>query len=220
MTPSERLKGSPPDEVIVHELGHLVIGVELGLPEGGIEFTENHPSEVARAYYNRSDVTPIQIIIRGLAGMYCQALCFPKSIIDDSLRAQILKHGLFLELSALAGNSPIAKAIRRNGFIGDWRCILHEATSNASNSKETLRLLHKAHGNLISIAKKVNLPRVVLRLLADVKDWMNTDNEDMPYAPAIIYSVNRARLVLRKSSAATARVRGRWSRPKRVCFST
>jgi hypothetical protein len=198
MTPSERLKSNPSDEVITHEIGHLVIGLELGLHEGGIEFIESHPSEIARAHFNRQGAKPIQIIIRGLAGMYCQALCFPESIINDLFRTQILQHGLFLEPSVLATNSPVAIVIIKNGFIGDWERILYEAASNTSNAQETLKLLHKAHCKLISISKTVHLASIALQLLEDVKKWMKTDNEDMLYAPAIFYSTTNAKSLLAK----------------------
>jgi len=196
VTPAERLRYAPQDWVIVHELGHLIVGLDLRLTEGGIEFTENCSSDVARAHYNRNDANPTQVIVRGLAGMYCQALCFPESIVGDSLRIQLLEGKLFAKPSTVVDDAPIWGIMRRNGFVGDWQCVLHEAKIATDNPQNAIRCLQEAHNTLKSIAKKINLRGAAFKLLEDVKDWLNTQNDDVLYAPVLIYPPNRAQAKL------------------------
>jgi len=50
MTPAQRLAAFLADPTIVHELGHLLIGLEVGIAEGGIEFFEVIGDEIAGAH--------------------------------------------------------------------------------------------------------------------------------------------------------------------------
>lgn len=70
MSPADRLSDFPADSTIVHELGHVLVGLEIGAQEQGIEFPMVVYDELARAWWGEGHATPWQRMVRGLAGMY------------------------------------------------------------------------------------------------------------------------------------------------------
>lgn len=52
MTPRDRFEHDVSDDVIIHELGHAVVGHVLGIKEGGIELCDPASGEVARAHFS------------------------------------------------------------------------------------------------------------------------------------------------------------------------
>jgi hypothetical protein len=94
MTPADRLAQFPPDAAIIHELGHTLIGLEVGVQEDSIEFPMKVVDEVARAWCKEGFASAGQMIERGLAGMYFQSLLTPDSL-DAGFVASVLDGSVF-----------------------------------------------------------------------------------------------------------------------------
>jgi hypothetical protein len=196
MTPLQRIK-APTKEVIVHELGHLLVGLEIGLIESGIEFTENDPHEVARAHYSKRNSVPEQVAIRSLAGMYSQAVCLPSSL-EDELNELLLKCHLFKDSSVLAIDSPVAGMMSRHGFIGDWKCLILQAKEFSDAESPQLDGLRTAHEKLVELFGARNIQAAITALLNDVADWLETDDEELDYGGWVFYPRARAEKALKK----------------------
>ncbi len=57
MTPAEWLRNIPPNEALVHEVGHTLTGLALGIREHGIGFLNPESGDVARSHYSKQGLT-------------------------------------------------------------------------------------------------------------------------------------------------------------------
>jgi hypothetical protein len=194
MTPQDRV--NPSSEVIIHELGHLLVGCELGLTEGGIEFTENNPYQVAKAHYTQY-CTISQIVVRSIAGMYAQATCVPDSVEDD-LRERILTCTLFDDASVLSYDSTMADTMVRHGFIEDWQILIAQAKASTDLETEQLLLLRTAHEQLIELFSSRDLQHSLSVLKDDVAEWLRTEDDELADSPRVFYRRDRADRALTK----------------------
>jgi hypothetical protein len=199
MTPTKRLGRVPAKKVLVHEAGHLVIGLAFGIPEGGIRFIEGRSNEIARAEYNSNGLASRILIIRDLAGMYSQAIISPTSITEN-LRNRIVDCGLFAK-GDFKQESDITKQMIENGFEGDWE-LLRTHASNATNSdSEALSYSRDACEELVRTFAGKKLDSIVIGMVEDIVEWFHEDDEDVAIAPWLYYSIGRARRIYEQRSA-------------------
>jgi hypothetical protein len=198
MTPNERLGSTPLDETIVHETGHLVFGLVLGITEHGIEFVEGNADEIARARFSLKGTTPRQLIIRSLAGMYCQAVICPGSMTKD-LSQRITQCELFTEAGIFGGDSKGAQLMEENGFRGDWERICNQAQSFRDKAEAVLNS-QKAHEETVSLFRELALQPVISAIVEDLKLWLNSDDEEVRMWLTIIYPISRARGIYEEHS--------------------
>lgn len=197
MTPLERLNSAPSYPVLIHEVGHLLVGLDLNLSEGGIEFVLNPCDEFARAHYNSTGATHQSRIMRALAGMYFQALMAPGSILEKSekLCFSILNASLFQEYFYEIKHGQVPADVLTNRFKGDWNCAISVASAQSQHNSDKLLILESSLMQLRQMVDAHSLKTVAEALVADVQYWLTTDDVDVAYAPLIIYPINRARRI-------------------------
>ena len=121
-TPAQRLGRVPPDSVLVHELGHMLVGIELGVRGASVEFLVNNSIDQARAWYSQMGLGPETIAARGIAGAVAQVKRCPDTI-REPLRERLAVGTLFDSPSCLKKSGTIDKLMVSHGFNGDWDCL-------------------------------------------------------------------------------------------------
>ena len=190
MRPLDRLSVAPDSAVLAHEAGHLVIGLELALHEGGIEFLMTPGTEVARAHYNGTGATNRKRIVRAFAGMYVQAILEPNSI-SDKLRASILNISLVEDYGDDVARRCIPADIVTHGFQGDWidSMLLAEIADKQSPSRVARNCLVR----LRRIVNSGGLVPIASLVAKNAQTWLATDDPDVSFSHTLIYPVQRAR---------------------------
>lgn len=192
MKPLDRLTNEPDKEVVIHELGHTVAGLMFELAEGGIEFCDPSTGEVARSHFNKILGSPREWIIRGIAGMFCQAKIVPESISDD-LRSDILNGTIFTRRLDDIETQTIPSIISEHGFQGDWLLVLSYAQEISSERATQISEITSAHQRLESAFEDRGIRKKIDLAYRDFKDWLNTDDPDVELSPMLFYSVSRVR---------------------------
>lgn len=191
MTPLDRLGTMPAFYVLVHEAGHVLFGLTLGIVEGSIQFVEGPTDEVAKSHFSTRGVNPMNLLVRSLAGMVCQAALSPESVTDD-LRPLITTCGLFSTNEVFA-DTDMASLMRLNGFIGDWDRICAQSSQAFGEGPERIRACQQSHEQTVAMADDRQLQLVLREIVDDICVWARTDDEDVPFWPEVHYPAWRAR---------------------------
>jgi len=182
MNPADRLPAVPSDATIVHELGHVLVGFEIGADEQGIEFPTIVHDELARAWWAEGHATAWQRMTRGLAGMYFQALLEPQSL-DVGFVADLLD-GSLLDCEA----PPMLDACMcEQGFHGDWERVKHAAADLDVMPATWMPNLRLAAEEMRSLVAARSLDQLAATMKEVIKTWLFTENEDAPFWAMILY---------------------------------
>lgn len=175
--------------VVFHEVGHMVVGLCIGIVEDCIDF---YPAagEVARARYSSLGVSPVQIIKRSLGGLLCEVLLLPKTIEPRLLNAYkhsiiiVEGHPFFNDLNAeerdfLSG--------ARDDMRGARMLAMESSEQNCSGAIDSLREAETEVRKII-LQQRAGICRVV----RDIREWERSLNKgDLP-----IYGAAQARKFL------------------------
>ena len=194
MTPLQKLGSMPDEELIVHEAGHWVVGLALGIEEAGITFFPPGSNLRTVANYSAAHVSANKKMIRALAGMYTQATCAGVSTIPNDLRERITKGNLFRKGESIDVHGPMSIMMNSLGLAGDWHDLV--ALPRQRSPDKARVLLQSVHRRLINLFEANCLVKAVDRIVSDVNLWLGTEDEDVSYAPLLIYGIGRARKVI------------------------
>ena len=200
MKPLERLNNVYPEElVLVHEAGHVVVGHARNLREGGIEFLVNNPYEVARAHWQQLGVSTDDKVIRALAGIYIQAQLLPESV-DANLRSHLNSDGV------TTSNLPTFSALMtENRCAGDWHMINMALDGENLSEGNRALALNRCLSELRRVVSEKSLINTAQLVADDIKRWLDTEDEDIPYATLIIYPMTRSRDVFAQTQNCAGR---------------
>lgn len=182
MNPADRLPAFPSDATIVHELGHVLVGFEIGAEEQGIEFTTVVQNELARAWWTEGHATAWQRMIRGLAGMYFQALLEPQSLEADFV-TDLLDGGL-LDCEA---PSMLDACMCEQGFHGDWERVKHAAADLEAMPATWMPNIRLAAEEMRSLVATRSLDQLAVSMKDMIKIWLSTEHEDAPFWAFVLY---------------------------------
>lgn len=187
MRPVDLLPAMPDDSVILHELGHLLVGLELGVEEGGIEFVTYACDEIARArYLGGQYVQAWQVAVRAFAGMYFQARL--TQVLSPGFQSALLNGSL---LAPIPGD--IDARMDAEGCIGDWQGACGMAAQLSASPRKHQRLLRDALEETVAITEDRNLLPLANALLPRVKAWLTTDIPELLPGDLVIYSIGEPR---------------------------
>ena len=199
MTPRQKHGHELREDLIVHEIGHAVVGYELGIAEGGIELRHPSTGELARARYSRISATPRSIMIRGLAGSFVQAN-IASDHLDAHLRDHILRGTLFAGYKEHLTNRTVPSAVIAAGFYGDWERVILTAEEFCSNIDDILCELDAAYTKLLAIYNNGSVKDKVMEMRQDFIQWLDEDNPTIAVAPMLIYPPDRLLKILKGSN--------------------
>jgi hypothetical protein len=180
MTPAEWLGKLPSKEVLVHEVGHTLAGLALGIQEHGIEFLRVASGDEARSHYSNLRLSSKVQLTRMLAGMYSQARLCPETI-EQPLLDRLLNFKLFTIPTDLDENGPLWPVMCKHGFAGDWILFL-DLVAKTHVPSQRLRAARAAHRKVASVFAERNFAQRVPRVLQDISIWLNAHDEWLPRA--------------------------------------
>ena len=185
MTPAVWLGGVPEYRTLVHEIGHIVTGLAVGVREHQIEFLKPGLGEVARAGYSRLDLQPRAELPRILGGMYCQARVCP-STIEDGLLRNLLDLTLFAEPASVRSPASALPVMERHGFQGDWRDFFSVLT-HAFTAERRQGAAKAAHANAASVFAERDFAHIIPACIKELLNWFGTPDENLPYSEHLFY---------------------------------
>ena len=198
MTPREKYQHRVSDDVIVHELGHAIIGNEVGIMERGIELRDPSTGEIARAHYSTKGVDKRLLIIRGLAGMYVQARIAPVCLPFD-LCGQILTGTLFSKHLTNIMAATVPPSVTNAGFQGDWGRIMEIAKGVSKDQSGILAQLNSAHASLQTLFINGKIEPKVKAGKRDFEQWFDMDDDNVQFMEHLIYPFSRLKVALNRS---------------------
>jgi hypothetical protein len=78
--------------IVIHEVGHLVAGIHLGVEEQGICFNTGRADELAQTWYNQRSANSEQRLIRSLAGLLSHLIVCPETL--SPIFRDVLNHSI------------------------------------------------------------------------------------------------------------------------------
>lgn len=175
-------------EVAIHEAGHLVVGLRLGLDEQGIAFRPFRHGEAAGAWCKRLDFAPDKAIIRSLAGLLAHLYLLPATILPHLRIAY--EHSVIIDVEHPHHNN--LTGVERE-FLSGAKTDVQMAWSYASQMVG--RNEQKALGCLRAAERKARLhvkqcAEDIRRVAADIGIWAK--EPDREYDVMLLYTPNRA----------------------------
>jgi len=192
MTPKQKYGHPVPDDVIVHEVGHAVIGIEIGIEDGGIELCDPQTGEIARSHYSNRNATPRMLIVRAIAGAYAQA-DLAREQLPEELCRQILDGGIFSDNIESIREREVPIAVCEAGFTGDWANAVLAAEKLCETPDAVLLELASAHAELRALYEKRDVRAKILAIKADFLEWLDADDENVPFSTSQFYGSSRLR---------------------------
>lgn len=177
-------------DILIHELGHTVVGHELGILEGGIQLCDPATGELARAHFSIKGTTRKARIARGLGGAYAQAKIRPNDL-PEGLPEQILDGSVFSSHADHIEAGTVPEIVAYAGFSGDWQSVIRVAHETAQNVSEIVEELESAHRCLAVIFQDRQLEKKILRAMTDFETWLDQHDDDIPFMPMLIYPATR-----------------------------
>ena len=177
-----------PRHVVIHEVGHMVVGLHLGVDEQGIEFRESG-GDLAKAWYRCAG--PEQLMMRSLAGISAHVLMVPSSL-EPRIRAAYLHSVLFTPDHPHYSSLSAGELASLSGASVDLK-LAHEAASklyphDPEKAREALR--NGEDQVRIIIRKRLS---DIERIANDVAIWAQEDDREYD---GMFYHVGRARALI------------------------
>jgi hypothetical protein len=191
MTPSEWLVEAPSNEILIHEIGHTLTGLALGINEQGIELLKPGKGEAARSWYNRLKLPLHLELPRVLSGMYCQAKLCP-SALDANLSRNLVELELFTEPSIVRDDGPLLPIMAKCGLHGDW-ALLTGLLAGKTDPAQRLKVARSAHKKVAYLFEKHRFAEAIPSVIHDISQWLCTPDEDLPFTRQLFYPVTRIR---------------------------
>lgn len=181
-----------PPEVAVHEAGHLVVGLRLGLDEQGIAFRPFKPGEAAGAWCKYLGRAPDTAIIRSLAGLLAHLHLLPTTI-PSHLRLAYA-HSVIIDLKHPHYNSLTGE---ERGFLSGAKTDLEMAWSFASqvvghNEQKALSRMRTAERKARLQVEKC--AGDISKVVADIGIWAK--EPDREFDAMLLYTPSRATAVI------------------------
>lgn|ERR1035437_5643480 len=184
-------------EIAVHEAGHLVIGLHLGMDEQGIAFRPLTATHGPVAWYRKLASDKEKAIIRSFSGLLAQVQLLPDSIHADLRLAY--NHSIIIDSNHPSFN--ILKVSDREFLSGAkddvamaWNFALQLANNQESDALICLR-------NLEIQARKLvfDFAPDIARVAEDIKLW--SQEPDRKYDFMLLYPHQRAQAVIHENDA-------------------
>jgi hypothetical protein len=177
----------------VHEVGHLVVGLHLGINEQGIAFRTGRRDEAAQAWYR--DATPQQLLLRSFAGILAHLTILPESLqahLRDAYSHSVLltpDHPHFGRLTA-----------EEREFVSGARTDIELARNAAAaihpkNPTAAETSLREAEKETRLIVAQQRLK--ILRVTNDIYAWAS--EPDRQFDPMLLYPPQRARNIIQNA---------------------
>ena len=183
--------------VFIHEAGHLVIGLRLGIREQGLSFYRTE-TEAAQAYFTLD--TPANNLRRALAGVLAQLAIIPESI-EPAVR------------------EAFSRSVILDEFHPDYDKVAEGDRDFASGARDDLNVARKAAEAMVGRDRKqvgeclrgyetearalvAANQAAIIAVAEDITAWMETVTTDEN--PLLLYSPERARGILQRLDFAPA----------------
>jgi hypothetical protein len=187
MTPVEWLGATPDNKILVHEVGHIITGLSLGIQENEIEFLKPGQGEMARAHYSRRNLAGDLELPRVLGGMYSQARLCP-STVDDALRKSITELSLFADPASVEDTTIMMTVMEKHGFQGDWWDFF-SVLKIGFKVKKRHRAAITAHARIAAVFEENHFADLIPRCTQELLEWLNTPDENLPYSIGLFYHI-------------------------------
>ena len=179
--------------VAVHEVGHLTVGLHVGIDEQGIVFRPDRHDQTAQAWYR--GVTPQQLISRSLAGILAHLIILPQTL-EPHLRESYQHSVIFTPDHPFFNRLTPAE----RGFISGAGTDLEIAYSASmgifpTSPGSVIKLLREVEQQTRSII--VQQRQSILRIVDDIYAWASEDDrrDDVMF----LYPVQRASSLIRRN---------------------
>ena len=184
-------------EIAVHEAGHLVIGLHLGMDEQGITFRPPTGNHGAGAWCRNLASDKEKAIIRSFSGLLAQIQVLPNSIRANLRLAY--NHSVIIDSNHPSFN--IVKASDREFLSGAkddvamaWNFALELTNNQESKALICLR-------NLETQARKLvfNYASDIAGVVEDIKLWFQEPDRMNDFM--LLYPPQRAQAIIHKNDA-------------------
>jgi hypothetical protein len=183
-----RLFVEPP--TIVHETGHLTVGLCLGLDEYGIGFAPPAPGHAAGAWARNLDHDPGKAVVRALAGLLAHLYVLPNTIKPDTLRDAYRRSIILTPDHPDFSNVTAEDRRRLSGAETDMNQARRMATLlHPNDEKALISCLRGAEDRARSIVN--NNSNTMLKIIQDIEGW-SREPERLDDA-LLIYPATRAK---------------------------
>ena len=194
--PDDRIHASM-TSVFIHEAGHLVIGLRLGIREQGLTFYRTE-TEAAQAFFTLD--TPAKNLRRALAGVLAQLAIIPESIepaVREAFRSSVILDEFHPDYDKVAeGDRAFASGAR-----DDLNVARKAAEAMVGRDRKQVGECLRGHETEVRALVAAN-QAAIIAVAEDITAWMETvtTNEN----PLLLYSPERARGILQRLDSAPA----------------
>lgn len=183
--------------VFIHEAGHLVIGLRLGIREQGLTFYRTE-TEAAQAHFTLD--TPANNLRRALAGVLAQLAIIPESIepaVREPFRLSIILDEFHPDHAKVAeGDRAFASGAR-----DDLNIARKAAEALVGRDRKQVSECLRGHETEVRALVATNRAAIIA-VAEDIATWMETVTTDEN--PLLLYSPARARGILQRLDSAPA----------------
>ncbi len=177
--------------VVIHELGHCVVGRLLGFRENGAEFFRSGSSDSGHVGFQWDQGTPAHpLLMRALAGIYSQAVIVPESVCDN-MREQVIEGEFEAGLRDMIERNRFLPEIHSEGLAGDWVFIWEIGRRAGLSTDDLVIAVDRAHKALAKLFEDEGFKSMFLACEADLNTWFDTDDEERQFDDTFTYSVAR-----------------------------
>jgi hypothetical protein len=182
------------NEIAIHEAGHLVVGLRIGIDEQGIAFRSPGPGQAAGAWCRHPDRNLLKAIIRSFSGLLAHIHLLPDSIAPDLRRAYA--HSIIIDsehpcFRTLAPSDREFLSGTRDDMDMAWAYALN---LNGNNQKQALAYLREAERKTRSLV--IESADNISRVADDIQVWSIEPDRKDDYL--LLYPPHRAKAAMKK----------------------
>jgi len=182
-------------QIIVHEVGHLVIGFVLGFKQQGIQFAGDLPqNQVARAWYDTS-ANPQLLAKQCLAGVLSECEIFPECLSPNLLNAY--RHSVIITSSHPHFNDLTEadrKSMSGTTDLENARDFARSVVGSSESAICKFLIVCESDTRDLVRSRATDIKNVV----DDIQMWLQTP--DAKYDPNMLYDIERAKRLLGSTS--------------------
>jgi hypothetical protein len=176
---------------IFHEVGHMVIGIEIGLIEDCIRLTDPTTGNKAQAHYSRYRVKPDKLVQRSLSGIL-SVLEFRPSYFPEALRMKLVEGAVDTWFDE---NSPHREFL--NEAREDFLLALQDSeTAVGKDPTKVFAYLRRQEKKVRKLLASEKQRRAIPAIVEDFKFYFNEEWKKQDPDELVIYRAARAKRVL------------------------
>lgn len=179
-------------EIVVHEAGHLVIGLHLGMDEQGITFRPHTATHGAGAWCRNLASDKEKAIIRAFSGLLAQIHLLP-----DSIHANLrLAYNQSIIIDSKHPSFDILKASDLEFLSGakDDVAMAWNFALKLTNNQESAALICLRNLEIQARKLVIDFASDIARVVEDIKQWSQEPDREHDFM--LLYPHQRAQAVI------------------------